>query len=114
MDEFRVPELEWSDAVLLCDAASTRPELASRLRDLRLASIHGSAYDDIAVSKALDDLRCRTPGRKRRLTRALVRKVESSSSAEKDAFLEALIPKATLVADYTLVCTHHKEGEQQK
>ena len=84
--------LEWSDIVLLCDAASRRPELAATLREFHAA---GSAEADL--SAALSALDCRTAGRKRRLERAL-----SASDLSALAKKEPLCPT-------TLVCTHHKE-----
>ena len=93
--------MEWSDLVLLFDAASRELAVAACLRNACSQAAEGNAQE---AEACLDALRCRTNGRRRRLLRAMS---QQRSAAE---LLVALTPKEAMDASAcTLVCTHHKE-----
>mmetsp|Transcript_29509 Transcript_29509/g.48918 ORF Transcript_29509/g.48918 Transcript_29509/m.48918 type:complete len:372 (-) Transcript_29509:225-1340(-) len=101
---FRIPGLEWSDVVLLCNASSRLLESAVQLRQLRLAA----PADSSEIDAALTTLDCRTAGRRRRLGRALVRPRDEGSGV--NDIVDVLSTKEPVhSSEIALVCTHHKE-----
>ena len=68
---FSFPGLEWSDIVLLCDAASRSHATVEVLHGILLAAGSTSPPVDATMDVVPDKLDCRKPARRRRIEKAM-------------------------------------------